>query len=1004
MRLSLGVLALALTCAASAGAQELPAVEAAKAHFRDAQAAGRTAGEPADLSELEAASVHQDARTGVTYVHLVQRYGGHEVFGTATAAAVLPDGQVRAAADRFQGGLAARVRATDPAVGAEAAAATAAHVAAEAARRAGQAAADGPPVLTDDPAIDGRPPAAVAPETDGGTPRLGYHALPDGALRLAWETVASATVGGGYALRRVRVDALTGAVLADDDLVVRDTWPAAPGPAAARSAAERRQPGGLLSAEPLAVGPLAAGPVRAGAYRVIPIPFENPERGGFALVTDPADPVASPRGWHDDGAQTYTITRGNNAYAYTDTDGNNEPDAGSAPNGGDALVFDFVFDPARPPAQNARAAVTNLFYWNNTVHDVAYRYGFDEGAGNFQTTNFTGAPGGGDYVLAEALDGSGLNNANFGTPPEGRSPRMQMFRWSGGVELKVTAPERLAGPYPSRPASFGPTRSFEGPLVQVRGPNGETLGCAGQITNDVAGKVALIERGECVFVEKVLAAQERGAVAVVVYNEPASPDRNGGEELVVMGGEDVGVEIPSTFVQRSTGLALRDASASVAATVLGDRDSGLDAGVVAHEYAHGISNRLVGGPQDVGCLSNGATDPENPTNNRPGEQMGEGWSDFYGLVLTMRPDDVATQARGVGTYLQFENPDGRGIRNAPYSTSFAVNDYTYRDVITSATHAPSGGRSLSIPHGVGFAWATMLWDMTWELVDAFGFSEDVADASGTAGNQIALNLVTTGLKLTPCQPGFVDGRDAILAADQVLYGGAYAPYIWRAFAGRGLGVDASQGSPFDPNDGAADFVAPEDLQGAVLLSAAEVGAAVAPGASATATVEVVNERDRPQTFTVDANALPPWLRVTPVTGTVPAGGRVALTVSLDPSPLATGVLRTTVPVKIGAASRLALAVRVETDGGFEGTHQLSPVGPNPSRDAFRFTLAVAEGQTVRATLYDALGRRVLATARALEAGTRESFTVDTGGLAAGVYVLQVAGDGFREARTLTVVR
>ena len=34
-----------------------------------------------------------------------------------------------------------------------------------------------------------------------------------------------------------------------------------------------------------------------------------------------------------------------------------------------------------------------------------------------------------------------------------------------------------------------------------------------------------------------------------------------------------------------------------------DRDSDLDNGVIAHEYGHGISNRLTGGPQTVSCLT-----------------------------------------------------------------------------------------------------------------------------------------------------------------------------------------------------------------------------------------------------------------------------------------------------------------------------------------------------------------------------------------------------------------
>ena len=80
-----------------------------------------------------------------------------------------------------------------------------------------------------------------------------------------------------------------------------------------------------------------------------------------------------------------------------------------------------------PPYQPA--AVTNLFYWNNIIHDVMYLYGFDEASGNFQEDN-EGTDGlGSDYVNAEAQDGSGTNNANFFTPADGSNPRMQMFLW-----------------------------------------------------------------------------------------------------------------------------------------------------------------------------------------------------------------------------------------------------------------------------------------------------------------------------------------------------------------------------------------------------------------------------------------------------------------------------------------------------------------------------------------------------------------------------------------------
>jgi extracellular elastinolytic metalloproteinase len=158
-----------------------------------------------------------------------------------------------------------------------------------------------------------------------------------------------------------------------------------------------------------------------------------PPADGRVLVTNPANPVASPFGWHDTngaaGAES-TLTQGNNVQAYTDVDANNTPDANSSPNGGANLVFDFPLNLTLAPSGYRPAAVTNLFYLNNIMHDVQYQYGFDEASGNFQMNNYGRGGVGNDSVRAEAQDGSGTNNANFSTPPDGSRPRMQMFTWT----------------------------------------------------------------------------------------------------------------------------------------------------------------------------------------------------------------------------------------------------------------------------------------------------------------------------------------------------------------------------------------------------------------------------------------------------------------------------------------------------------------------------------------------------------------------------------------------
>ncbi len=89
---------------------------------------------------------------------------------------------------------------------------------------------------------------------------------------------------------------------------------------------------------------------------------------------------------------------------------------------------------------------------------------------------------------------------------------------------------------------------------------------------------------------------------------------------------------------------------------------------------------------------------------------------------------------------------------------------------------------------MGYVFATILWDMTWLLIEKEGFDPDFYRGKG--GNNIAMTLVIEGLKNTASNPGFVSGRNGILQADKDLYGGKYKCLIWKAFASRGVGINA----------------------------------------------------------------------------------------------------------------------------------------------------------------------------------------------------------------------
>jgi|GEM_PF-3036736 len=177
--------------------------------------------------------------------------------------------------------------------------------------------------------------------------------------------------------------------------------------------------------------------IHGDRYNVYPEPIENPDDGERGIVTDPADPTASPSGWFNAGT---TLTRGNNVDAYVEPlniDGPAPADeSGQYADCGAELDCDFPLDLAQAPDAYEDASVANLFYWNNLVHDVQYQYGFDEAAGSFQNDNFGNGGLDGDAVRAEAQDGRDetdlsrfRNNANFFTPPDGQAPQMQMYLW-----------------------------------------------------------------------------------------------------------------------------------------------------------------------------------------------------------------------------------------------------------------------------------------------------------------------------------------------------------------------------------------------------------------------------------------------------------------------------------------------------------------------------------------------------------------------------------------------
>lgn len=627
--------------------------------------------------------------------------------------------------------------------------------------------------------------------------KLVYQLTTENTLKLAWDFTIYEP--GFQHLWNVRIDALDGKILDKHDMVISCNFEGK-----STHESHKHHNSNLFTQSFLKESQtMSPAQVLGGSYRVIPYNYESPNHIARELLSNPENTTASPYGWHDTNGVTgaeYTYTRGNNVYAQDDANGNNG--TGVSPDGTASLTFDFPYGGVTEQAATyLSAATTNLFYMNNIMHDVMYQYGFNEVNGNFQKNNY--GKGGvsnvsGDAVFADAQDGSTLtpqniNNANFSTPVDGSAPRMQMYLWNQSPPIQplfINSPLDIAGlrdaidnNFTLGHVSIPVTPAFiQSDLVLYTDATPDTSDACEAPVNAAAinGHIVVIRRGTCSFVSKVILAQNAGAVAVIVVNNAA-----GG---IIMGGGDAAITIPAISVSQQVGEALIsrmltetvNAKLQLGSVPFVNADGDFDNGIIAHEYGHGISNRLTGGPATTSCLTSS-------------EQMGEGWSDFFALILQMKTGDTRNDARGIGTFAVSEPTSGGGIRTYKYSPDMTENPFTFADTNSMTYIDTANGNVEKIDvHSVGSVWATMLWDLTWAYVDKYGFDANIY--TGTGGNNKVLRLVLDAIKLQPCNPSFISGRDAIIAADQATTGGDDYCLIWEVFARRGLGLNASSGT------------------------------------------------------------------------------------------------------------------------------------------------------------------------------------------------------------------
>lgn len=515
---------------------------------------------------------------------------------------------------------------------------------------------------------------------------------------------------------------------------------------------------------------------------VIPAPIGTEEDSYLSapykdapLVNLVHSPISTKDAWL---AEDATTTEGNNVFAYVDA---------IAPQGftnGDFTAevtsdktFDYIYDEAQieSSVNNRKAATVALFAMNNYLHDDFYDHGFDEASGNAQTLNYERGGEEGDVILAEVQDNSGTNNANMSTPADGGSPRMQMYLWNSevvvnGVDfgLTVTSNPSLGLISSGTVSKFGPGffRPVTGTLVRIEddiAPIND--GCTSAVnTAELEGKIAIIDRGACNFTVKLINAQAAGAIAIIIANN------RDGDESLVLGGDDLEniIQTPNMTMSQNDGAAVYAAMADGDVTISmfnkvtpEFRASSFDNGIVAHEWGHYISNRLIGNGSGL--------------DNNQGSSMGEGWGDFHSLLLLSDESD-ALQAgndkfQTAYSATSYVASFTTGIRRNPYSTNMDINPLTFKDIEVS-----------SEVHDSGEIWASMLWDSYVALIndERYTFAQ---------AQDLMKGYLVASYKMTPLSPTYTEARDALLSVAYAKDNDDYKLFV-AAFARRGMGLGA----------------------------------------------------------------------------------------------------------------------------------------------------------------------------------------------------------------------
>jgi hypothetical protein len=596
---------------------------------------------------------------------------------------------------------------------------------------------------------------------------------------------------------------------------------------------------------------------RVWADAVTGIPLDGPQGNSFhpkvTATNDNAQPTLIPPvdvtllnyafsmndPWLAPGA---TETVGNNVDAYVDLVNPNGYGVTGVPSSGISNdfraqltgvdTFGNTYDTTQRPnnATQRLAAIQQMFYNVNFLHDWFYDYGFDEPSLNAQASNFGRGGLESDRFLAEGQDMSNLDNANMNTPADGAAPRMQMFIFQAAANSVVANPP---GQAPS---------TNDGRFIQIQAPPSiaTVIGTGtvqfGQqpydLTNDVVlanppaacaaltnaaainGKFVLVERQAtggpvCSLTDKIARAQNAGAVGFILINNQATPT-TGVSFLgfITTGVNGIPANGPVTMaigtMTWNQALPIKTELAVPNVVTLRikrdiDRDGTIDTQVMMHEWGHYLTNRIIG--NSLGLI------------NQQGGGMGEGWGDWTALLFSVREDDILVPSNAnwngiysMGSYVLTGGNTSQaayfGIRRYPQSTDMTKNPLTLGRIVTGSglppgiPFVPKAADNAQV-HNIGEVWSVALWECYASLLrDTQGPTPRLTFAQ--ARDRINTYYIAA-LKTTPPRPTLLSARDAMLAA---AYANDAVDYqrFWVAFAKRGYGINAVAADPYSVNN------------------------------------------------------------------------------------------------------------------------------------------------------------------------------------------------------------